>query len=143
MCSRLFPMLESASAALSLPPTGASGHWSGLESHGICGRCLLWEVCARQRKACIANKPNPPSLTVTAVHAVCKAPPPRIVAPLTLDVGMFYQLDRNDIAGWCDSPGALATWNIFRRGFADEDDHSPDAILDHSRYAAGDVTPGI
>ncbi|CAM9321536.1 unnamed protein product [Ectocarpus sp. 12 AP-2014] len=39
---------------------------------------------------------------------------------------------RNDIAGWCDSPGALATWNIFRRGFADEGDHAPDTILDHS-----------
>ncbi|CAM9609845.1 unnamed protein product, partial [Ectocarpus sp. 12 AP-2014] len=38
----------------------------------------------------------------------------------------------NDIAGWCDSPGALATWNIFRRGFADEGDHAPDIILDHS-----------
>lgn len=43
--------------------------------------------------------------------------------------------DRNDIAGWCDSPGALATWNIFRRGFADEEDHAPDIILDHSRCA--------
>ncbi|CAN0327427.1 unnamed protein product [Pylaiella littoralis] len=39
---------------------------------------------------------------------------------------------RNDIAGWCDSPGALATWNIFRRGFADEEEHAPDIILDHS-----------
>eukprot|EP00904_Undaria_pinnatifida_P001983 jgi/Undpi1/11786/HiC_scaffold_4.g01485.m1 len=39
---------------------------------------------------------------------------------------------RNDIAGWCDSPGALATWNIFRRGFADEGEHAPDIVLDHS-----------
>lgn len=46
-------------------------------------------------------------------------------------------MNRNDIAGWCDSPGALATWNIFRRGFADEGDHAPDTILDHSRCEAG------
>ncbi|CAM9450745.1 unnamed protein product, partial [Laminaria digitata] len=39
---------------------------------------------------------------------------------------------RNDIAGWCESPGALATWNIFRRGFADEGEHAPDIVLDHS-----------
>ncbi|CAN0328585.1 unnamed protein product, partial [Scytosiphon promiscuus] len=39
---------------------------------------------------------------------------------------------RNDIAGWCDSPGAVATWNIFRRGFAEEEDHAPDVILDHN-----------
>lgn len=42
---------------------------------------------------------------------------------------------RNDIAGWCESHGALATWNIFRRGFAEEEAHAPDVVLDHSRCA--------
>ena len=46
--------------------------------------------------------------------------------------------DRNDIAGWCEAPGALATWNIFRRGFADEGDHAPDIVLDHSRCMHAD-----
>ncbi|CAM9562357.1 unnamed protein product [Ascophyllum nodosum] len=39
---------------------------------------------------------------------------------------------RNDIVGWCDLPGALVLWNIFRRGFADEEEHAPDVVLDHN-----------
>lgn len=41
--------------------------------------------------------------------------------------------DRIDIVGWCELPGALATWNIFRRGFGEEQEHAPDLVLDHSR----------
>lgn len=97
----------------------------------------MWKTRQR-REVCMANKPtNPRVLTFAAVHTVCKTLPPWVVAPLLLIAEMFHQLYRNDIAGWCDSPGALATWNIFRRGFADEEDHAPDVILDHSRFAAG------
>lgn len=49
---------------------------------------------------------------------------------------------RNDIAGWCDLPGALALWNIFRRGFADEKEHAPDLVLDHSRFGRRDRASG-
>ena len=58
-----------------------------------------------------------------------------------------YQLDpapagtapgRNDIVGWCDLPGALVLWNIFRRGFADEEEHAPDVVLDHNRSVRRD-----
>ncbi|CAM9422479.1 unnamed protein product, partial [Sphacelaria rigidula] len=31
---------------------------------------------------------------------------------------------RIDIVGWCELPGALATWNIFRRGFGEEQEHA-------------------
>ncbi|CAM9541416.1 unnamed protein product [Discosporangium mesarthrocarpum] len=45
---------------------------------------------------------------------------------------IFASFGRHDISGWCNSIGALASWNLFRRGFAEEEDHKPDLILDHS-----------
>lgn len=47
--------------------------------------------------------------------------------------------DRVDIAGWCDLPGALVSWNIFRKGFGEEEDHAPDMVLDHSRFGKADM----
>ncbi|CAM9488680.1 unnamed protein product [Phaeothamnion confervicola] len=58
---------------------------------------------------------------------------------------LIASFGRRDIAGWCDLPGALAVWRVFRRGFAEAAATGsgaaggagtaaapPDAVLDHS-----------
>lgn len=60
----------------------------------------------------------------------------RFLRAETFSLTPVLYLRRNDIVGWCESPGALVTWNIFRRGFAEEEEHVPDMMVDHSRHVS-------
>lgn len=147
---------------------GTPGDWSGLEPDRIGRRRLIWKVRAvwhHRAQSTVEKKVKHPS--VAELREEVRGPRPHVAGnrrhatvdrssyvcsrrlcsdsrtpccSYTINHGDFFPWDRNDIAGWCDSPGALATWNIFRRGFADEDDHAPDIVLDHSRYEnSGDI----
>lgn len=107
--------------------------------------CTVVELSSYYNSKCniLSNKLLAPSSETPSLAAGVSAQsrilrPSSALSSLTLHHLDFVLVDvgsgRNDIAGWCDLPGALALWNIFRRGFADEREHAPDLVLDHSRF---------